>query len=32
MHRPEHLVSEPSPFEIEIAIEKMKRYKLPCID
>jgi hypothetical protein len=29
IHTAEPLVPEPSPFEVEIAIEKLKRYKSP---
>jgi len=32
MHTAEPLIFEPSPFEVEIAIEELKRYKPPCID
>jgi hypothetical protein len=32
IHTAEPLVSEPSSVEVEIAIEKLKRYKLPGID
>jgi hypothetical protein len=32
MHTAEPLVSDTNPFEVEIAIEKLKRYKLPCVD
>jgi hypothetical protein len=32
MHTAEPLVPEPNPFEIEIAIEKLERYKPPGID
>jgi hypothetical protein len=31
MHTAEPLVSEPSSFEVEITIEKLKRYKLPSM-
>jgi hypothetical protein len=30
--RAEPLVPDPSPFEVEIAIEKLKRYKSPGSD
>jgi hypothetical protein len=30
-HKNEPLVSEPSPFKVEIATEKLKRYKSPGI-
>jgi hypothetical protein len=32
MHIAEPLVQEPSSFEVEIAIQKLKRYQLPGID
>jgi hypothetical protein len=32
MHAAESLVPEPSSFDVEIAIEKLKRYKSPSID
>jgi len=32
MHTDEPLVPEPSCFEVEIAIKKLKRYKSPGID
>jgi hypothetical protein len=32
IHAAEPLVPEPSSFEVEIAIEKLKRYKTPGID
>jgi hypothetical protein len=32
IHTAETLVPEPSSFEVEIAIEKLKRYKSPGID
>jgi len=32
IHTAEPLVPEPSAFEVEIAIEKLKRHKSPCID
>jgi hypothetical protein len=32
IHTAEPLVADSSPFEIEIAIAKLKRYKLPCSD
>jgi hypothetical protein len=32
MHTAEALVPDPSPFEVEIAIEKLKRYKSPGSD
>jgi hypothetical protein len=32
MHSAEPLESEPNAFEVEMAIEKLKRYKLPGID
>jgi hypothetical protein len=32
IHTAELLVSEPCSFEVEIAIERFKRYKLPGID
>ena len=32
MHSAEPLESEPSAFEVQMAIEKLKRYKLPGID
>jgi hypothetical protein len=32
MHRADRLVHDPSPFEVEIAIVKLKRYKLPFND
>jgi hypothetical protein len=32
MHTAESLVPDPSPFEVEIAIAKLKRYKLPGSD
>jgi hypothetical protein len=28
----ELFVPDPSPFEVEIAIARLKRYKLPCSD
>jgi hypothetical protein len=31
MHRAEPLLPEPRPFEVEISIEKLKRYKSPGI-
>jgi hypothetical protein len=31
-HTAEPLESEPSPFEVEIAIEKLKRYKILVTD
>jgi hypothetical protein len=32
IHRATPLVPEPGPFEIEIVVEKLKRYKSPDID
>jgi len=32
IHTAEPLVFEPSTFEVEMAIDKLKRYKLPGID
>jgi len=32
VHTDYTLVSEPSPYEAEIATGKMRRYKLPCTD
>jgi hypothetical protein len=32
MHTVEPLISEPSPFKVEIATEKLKRYELPGSD
>jgi hypothetical protein len=32
IHTAEPLVPEPSPFEVEIAIEKLKKYKSPGSD
>jgi hypothetical protein len=32
IHRGEPLVPGPSPFQVQIAIEKLKRYKLPGSD
>jgi len=32
VHTAEPLVSEPSAFEVEMAIEKLKRHKSPAID
>jgi hypothetical protein len=32
IHTAELLVPDPSPFEVEIAIEKLKRYKSPGSD
>jgi hypothetical protein len=32
VHTAEPLVSEPSAFEVEVAIEKLKRHKSPGID
>jgi hypothetical protein len=32
MHTPEPLVPMPSPFEVEIAITKLEKYKSPGID
>jgi hypothetical protein len=32
LHKAETLVSDPSPFEVEIAIAKMKKYKSPSSD
>jgi hypothetical protein len=32
MHTAETLVPEPSTFEVEIAIEKLRRYESPGID
>jgi hypothetical protein len=32
IHATEPLVPDPSPFEVEIAIVKLKRYKSPGID
>jgi len=32
MHTAEPLIPEPNSFEVEITIEKQKRYKLPGID
>jgi hypothetical protein len=32
IHTAEPLVPDPSPFEVEIAIVKLKRYKLPGSD
>jgi hypothetical protein len=32
MHTAKPLVPEPNPFEVEIAVEKLKRYKSPDID
>jgi hypothetical protein len=32
MHTVEPLVPEPSSFKVEIIIEKLKKYKSPCID
>jgi hypothetical protein len=31
IHTAEPLVSEPSPLEVEVAIAKLKKYKLPSI-
>ena len=32
IHIAEPLVSEPSAFEFELAVEKLKSHKSPCID
>jgi hypothetical protein len=32
MHVAEPLVSEPSPFKVEISVEKLRRYNLPGSD
>jgi len=32
IHTAEPLVAEPSAFEVEMAIEKLKRHKSPCMD
>jgi hypothetical protein len=32
IHTAEPLVPDPSPFEVEIALAKLKRYKLPVSD
>jgi len=32
MHADEPLVPEPGSFEVEITIERLERYKSPCID
>jgi hypothetical protein len=32
IHSAEPLVPEPNAFEVELAIEKLKRHKSPCID
>jgi hypothetical protein len=32
IHTAEPLVPDPSPFEVEIAIENLKRYKSPGVD
>jgi hypothetical protein len=32
IHTAEPLVPDPSTFDVLIAIEKLKRYKSPCID
>jgi hypothetical protein len=32
LHAAEPLVLDHSPFKVEIAIAKLKRYKLPCND
>jgi hypothetical protein len=32
MHTPEPLVPEPTCLKVEIVIEKLNRYKLPCMD